>query len=38
MTPQQARQILDAQKADENMLPLDVPAKPRDSSRPFKDW
>ncbi len=38
MTPQQARQILDAQKSDENMLPLDVPAKPHDSSRPFKDW
>ena len=38
MTPQQARQILDAQKSDENMLPLDVPSKPRDSSRPFKDW
>jgi Ca-activated chloride channel family protein len=38
MSPQQARQLLDAQKADENMMPLNPEEKPRDNSRPFKDW
>lgn len=38
MTPQQARQLLDAAKAQEAMLPLDVQKKPTDTTRRFKDW
>jgi outer membrane biosynthesis protein TonB len=38
MTPQQARQLLDAAKAQEAMLPLDVQKKPLDNTRRFKDW
>jgi outer membrane biosynthesis protein TonB len=38
MTPQQAKQLLDAQKGDEMMIPLHPPAKPRDSNKPLKDW
>jgi Ca-activated chloride channel family protein len=40
LTPQQARQILDAQKSEEKMLPVDIqkqPDKPG-SPRRFKDW
>ena len=38
MTPQQARQLLDAQKGEEQMLPIQPATKPQASSRPFKDW
>ena len=38
MTPQQARQLLDAQKSDEQMLPPQPASKPADRSRPIKDW
>ena len=38
MTPQQAQQLLDAQKGDEQMLPVQPTGKPVDQSRPFKDW
>jgi len=38
MTPQQARQLLDAQKGNEQVLPVRPATKPQDSSRPFKDW
>jgi Ca-activated chloride channel family protein len=38
MTPEQAKQLLDAQKGDENMLPIKPTGKPVDKSRPVKDW
>ena len=38
MTPEQAQQLLDAQKADEQMLPPKALEKPVDRSRPIKDW
>jgi Ca-activated chloride channel family protein len=38
MTPQQAQQLLDAQKGDEQMLPPQPTGKPVDRSRPIKDW
>ncbi len=38
MTPEQARQLLDAQKGDEMVLPANPKAKPADVRRPFKDW
>ena len=38
MTPEQARQLLDAQKDDEQMLPPQTNEKPQDHSRPIKDW
>jgi Ca-activated chloride channel family protein len=38
MTPEQARQLLDAQKGDENMLPIKPTGKPVDKGRPVKDW
>jgi Ca-activated chloride channel homolog len=38
MTPDQARQILDAQKGDEQMLVLKPEGKPQDQQRPLKDW
>jgi Ca-activated chloride channel homolog len=38
MTPEQAQQLLDAQKADEQMLPPKTLGKPVDRSRPIKDW
>jgi Ca-activated chloride channel family protein len=37
MTPQQAKQLLDAQKGDEKMLPV-RPVKPSDPSRRLRDW
>src|ERR1039458_70958 len=37
MTPQQAQQLLDTQKGDEQMLPVQ-PGKPTERSRPIKDW
>jgi len=38
MTPQQAQQLLDTQKGDEHMLPVQPTGKPADRSRPIKDW
>jgi len=38
MTPQQARQLLDTQKGEEQMLPVQPNGKPVDRSRPIKDW
>jgi Ca-activated chloride channel homolog len=38
MTPQQAQQLLDAQKGDEMLLPPNPKGKPADRNRPFKDW
>ena len=38
MTPEQAQQLLDAQKGEEQMLPLKPTGKPVDRSRPIKDW
>lgn len=38
MTPEEAKRLLDAQKGEEQLLPLRPPAKPRDARRPFKDW
>ncbi len=38
MTPQEAQQLLDAQKGEEMMLPAKPQNKPVDPSRPVKDW
>ena len=38
MTQQQAKQLLDTQKGDEQMLPVQPSGKPVDRSRPIKDW
>ncbi len=38
MTPQQARQLLDAQKDDERVLQFAPEGKPQDRSRQLKDW
>jgi len=38
MTPEQARQLLDAQKGDEKMLSLKPEGKPTDRSKPIRDW
>jgi hypothetical protein len=38
MTPEQAQKLLDAQKGDEQMLPLKPTGKPADHSKPIKDW
>jgi len=38
MTPQQAEQLMDAQKGDEQVLQMKPEGKPVDTSRPFKDW
>ncbi len=38
MTAEQARQLLEAQKGHEKMLTFKPDAKPRESSRVFKDW
>jgi Ca-activated chloride channel homolog len=38
MTPQQAKQLLDAQKGEEMMMPVKVEEKPRQRSGPLKDW
>ena len=38
MTPEQARQLLDAQKGQETMLTLKPEGKPQDPNRPIKDW
>ena len=38
MTAEQARQLLDAQKDDEHLLPVQPEKKPADRSRRLKDW
>jgi len=38
MTPEQARQLLEAQKGDENLMPIKPTGKPVDKSRPIRDW
>jgi len=38
MTPQQAKQLLDAQKGEEMIIPIRPEGKPRDPSKPLKDW
>jgi outer membrane biosynthesis protein TonB len=38
MTPQQAQQLLDAEKGHELMLPVKPEGKPRDPSKPLRDW
>lgn len=38
MTAEQARQLLDAQKGDEKMLPIKPEEKPIDRNKPFRDW
>jgi hypothetical protein len=38
MSPQEARQLLDAQKAEEAMIPLKPEGKPENRERAFKDW
>ena len=38
MTPEEAKRLLDAQKSHEQLLQLKPENKPRNSSRPVKDW
>ncbi len=38
MTPEQAQQLLDAQKDEEKMLTPKSTGKPADQNRPIKDW
>ena len=38
MTPEEAKKLLDAQKADEQLLQMKPEGKPQDNSRPIKDW
>jgi len=38
MTPQEAKQLLDAQKGDEQFLRLKPQGKPQNNSQPIKDW
>lgn len=38
MTPEQAQQMLDAQKNEEQMLPAKPEGKPVDRRKPLKDW
>lgn len=38
MTPQQARQLLDAQKAEEAVIPIKPEEKPVPANRRIKDW
>lgn len=38
MTPEEAKQLLNAQKGDEQLLQWKPPEKPRNASRPVKDW
>ena len=38
MTPEQAKQLLDAEKGNEMMLPMKPENKPVDRSKPFRDW
>jgi len=38
MAPEEARRLLDAQKGNEQLLQLKPEGKPRNPSRPVKDW
>ena len=38
MTPVEAKQLLDAQKGNEQVLQLKPQGKPENQNRPFKDW
>jgi len=38
MTPEEAKHLLDAQKDNEQLLQMKPQDKPRDTSRPVKDW
>jgi Ca-activated chloride channel family protein len=38
MTPEQAKQLLDAQKGEEQILPPKAIGKPADRTRPIRDW
>ena len=38
MTQEQAQQLLDIQKGEEQMLPIKPTGKPEDRTRPIKDW
>jgi hypothetical protein len=38
MTPDQAKQLLDAQKGDETVLPIKPVEKPKQANRSLKDW
>jgi Ca-activated chloride channel family protein len=38
MTPQQAQQLLDAEKGHEMVLPPKLEGKPRDPNKPLRDW
>ena len=38
MTPQEAKQLLDAQKNDEMLMPVSRKEKAADQSRTMKDW
>jgi Mg-chelatase subunit ChlI len=38
MTPEEAKQLLDAQKGDEQLLKLKPDEKPQDNQKPVKDW
>lgn len=38
MTPEEAKRLLDAQKDNEQLLKMTPQQKPRDPSRPVKDW
>jgi len=38
MTPEEAKRLLDAQKDNEQLLQMKPQEKPRDTSRPVKDW
>jgi len=38
MTPQEAKQLLDAQKGDEQVLIFQPKAEPKSTSKPLKDW
>ncbi len=38
MTPEQAKRLLDSQKGEESALVFRPPEKPKDESKPVKDW
>ena len=38
LTPEEAKQLLDAQKGNEQVLQLKPQGKPENQNRPVKDW
>jgi len=38
MTPQEAKQLLDAQKDDEQVLVFQPQGEPKNKTKPLKDW